>query len=142
MNLGLLDSGYYLAPEAQWEFGSSPIIHEGRVIVQVDVQKGSFLGAFDVKTGKELWRTARHDVPTWSTPTIHEVGGRTQVWSTAGATSGPTTSTRARNSGASRASAATSRCRHRWWDTAWSISPAPTDRGRRFSLFAIPPGAM
>ena len=49
------------------------------MIVQADVQKESFLAAFDVNTGKELWRTSRQDVPTWSTPTIHEVGGRTQV---------------------------------------------------------------
>ena len=49
------------------------------MILQADVQKNSFLAAFDLKTGKELWRTSRADVPTWSTPTIHEVGGRTQV---------------------------------------------------------------
>ncbi|MEO6222297.1 MAG: PQQ-binding-like beta-propeller repeat protein, partial [Vicinamibacterales bacterium] len=79
VDLGPLDSGFYMVPAAQWEFGSSPIIHDGKVIIQADVQKGSFLGAFDVKTGKELWRTARQDVPTWSTPTIHQVGGRTQV---------------------------------------------------------------
>ena len=79
VDLGPLDSGYYVVPAAQWEFGSSPIIHDGKVIIQADVQKGSFLGAFDVKTGKELWRTPRQDVPTWSTPTIHVVGGKTQV---------------------------------------------------------------
>lgn len=78
-DLGVLDSGYYLAPDAQWEFGSSPIIHDGVVVLQADVQRDSFLAAFDVKTGKELWRTPRQDVPTWSTPTIHEVGGRTQI---------------------------------------------------------------
>ncbi len=79
VDLGVLDSGYYVVPAAQWEFGSSPIIHGGKVVVQADVQKNSFLAAFDVKTGKELWRTSREDVPTWSTPTIHEVDGRTQV---------------------------------------------------------------
>ena len=78
-DLGVLDSGFYMVPAAQWEFGSSPIIHDGIVIIQADVQKDSFLAAFDVKTGKELWRTARQDVPTWSTPTIHEVNGRTQI---------------------------------------------------------------
>jgi len=78
-DLGVLDSGYHLAPEAQWEFGSSPVIHEGVVIVQADVQKGSFIAAFDTKTGKERWRTPRADVPTWGTPTIHRVGDRTQV---------------------------------------------------------------
>ena len=79
VDLGHLDSGFYMVPAAQWEFGSSPIIHDGKVIIQADVQKGSFLGAFDVKTGKELWRTPRTDVPTWSTPTIHVVGGKTQI---------------------------------------------------------------
>ena len=46
------------------------MIHNGRVILQVDVQKGSFVAAFDVRTGKELWRTPRADVPTWSTPAV------------------------------------------------------------------------
>ncbi len=79
VDLGVLDSGYFVVPAAQWEFGSSPVIHDGKIILQVDVQKGSFVGAFDVKTGKELWRTARQDVPTWSTPTVHTVAGRPQV---------------------------------------------------------------
>ena len=78
-DLGVLDAGFFMAPEAQWETGSSPVIHAGRVIVQADVQKGSFLAAFDVANGREIWRTPRSDVPTWSTPTVHEVGGRTQV---------------------------------------------------------------
>lgn len=74
-DFGVLDSGYYVVPAAQWEFGSSPIIHDGNVIIQCDVQKDSFLAAFDAKDGKELWRTPRDDVPTWSTPNIH-VGGK------------------------------------------------------------------
>ena len=78
-DLGVLDAGYYLAPEAQWETGSSPILHDGVVVVQADVQKGSFIAAFDARDGKELWRTTRDDVPTWSTPTVHEVNGRTQL---------------------------------------------------------------
>ena len=55
----MLDAGYYMVPEAQWETGSSPVIHDGVVIIQADVQKGSFLAAFDAKTGRELWRVAR-----------------------------------------------------------------------------------
>jgi outer membrane protein assembly factor BamB len=78
-DLGVLDAGYYVAPDAQWETGSSPIIHDGVVVVQADVQKGSFLAAFDAKDGRELWRKSRNDVPTWSTPTVHEVNGRTQL---------------------------------------------------------------
>ena len=78
-DLGVLDSGFYMVPDAQWEFASSPVIHDGKVVIQADVQKDSFVAAFDVATGKELWRTARQDVPTFSTPTIHQVGGKTQV---------------------------------------------------------------
>jgi outer membrane protein assembly factor BamB len=46
------------------------VIHDGVVIIEADVQKNSFLGAFDVATGKELWRTARTDVPTFGTPAV------------------------------------------------------------------------
>ncbi len=78
-DLGVLDSGFFMVPEAQWGFASSPVIHRNRVILQVDVQKDSFLGAFSLKDGAALWRTPRQDVPTWSTPTVHEVNGRSQV---------------------------------------------------------------
>jgi outer membrane protein assembly factor BamB len=78
-DLGVLDSGFFRVPEAQWAFGSSPVVHDGRVIVQADVQKDSFLAAFDAATGRELWRTPRADVPTWSTPTVIPGGGRAQV---------------------------------------------------------------
>lgn len=69
-DLGTLDAGFYMFPGAQWGYASSPIIRDGQVIVQADVQKDSFLAAFDVKTGKELWRTARTDVPTFGTPAV------------------------------------------------------------------------
>jgi outer membrane protein assembly factor BamB len=78
-DLGPMDSGYFQVPTAQWGFASSPIIHDGKVVVQVDVQKDSFLAVFDLATGRELWRTARTDVPTWGTPTIVTAGGRTQI---------------------------------------------------------------
>jgi outer membrane protein assembly factor BamB len=78
-DLGPMDSGYFQVKSAQWGFASSPIIHEGKVVVLCDVQTNSFLAAFDLTNGKELWRTARKDVPTWSTPTVAKVGGETHV---------------------------------------------------------------
>jgi outer membrane protein assembly factor BamB len=78
-DLGPMDSGYFQVPSAQWGFASSPIIHEGKVIVLCDVQQDSFLAAFDLADGRELWRTPRKDVPTWSTPTIVTAAGRTQI---------------------------------------------------------------
>ena len=58
-DFGVLDSGFYMVPDAQWGFASSPVLHDGKVIVQADVQKNSFLAALDLATGKELWRTPR-----------------------------------------------------------------------------------
>jgi outer membrane protein assembly factor BamB len=78
-DLGILDSGFFVAPEAQWGFASSPVIHRDRVIVQCDIQKGSFIAAFYIKTGKEIWRCPRDEVPTWSTPTVHAHNGQTQI---------------------------------------------------------------
>lgn len=70
-DLGVLDWGYYRSPAAQWGGGSSPVIHEDKVILQCDVQKDSFLAAYSLKDGTEIWRTPREEVPTWGTPTVH-----------------------------------------------------------------------
>lgn len=78
-DLGPMDSGFFAVPSAQWGFASSPVIRDGKVIVLCDVQTNSFLAAFDIGSGKELWRTSRGDVPTWGSPTIVEAGGRTQI---------------------------------------------------------------
>jgi len=79
-DLGVLDAGFYRMPTAQWGFAASPVIHDGKVIVQCDTISQSFLAAFDVSTGKELWRTARHDVPTWSTPAVLPDAQRPQIF--------------------------------------------------------------
>lgn len=73
-DLGLLDSGWFLDPGYQWGFGSSPVIHEGSVILQCDIQKGSFVASFDLATGRENWRTPREEIPTWPTPVVHRFG--------------------------------------------------------------------
>ncbi|MSU51031.1 MAG: pyrrolo-quinoline quinone [Opitutus sp.] len=78
-DLGAMDAGYFAMPNAQWGFASSPVIHDGKVIVQCDVQKDSFLAVFDLADGRELWRTTRSDVPTWSTPAVVTAAGRTQI---------------------------------------------------------------
>src|SRR5262249_32755436 len=38
-DLGVLDSGYYLVPSAQWGSASSPVLFEDMVLVQCDIQK-------------------------------------------------------------------------------------------------------
>ena len=79
VDLGVLRSGYFNAPTALWGFAASPIIHDDLVVIQADVLSGSFLTAFNVANGDEVWRVARDDVPTWSSPTVHVVNGRAQL---------------------------------------------------------------
>jgi len=71
VDLGALDSGWFFDPAFQWGHSSSPIIYRDSLIVQVDVQKGSYIAAWNLDTGKPLWRTPRADeISTWGTPTI------------------------------------------------------------------------
>jgi outer membrane protein assembly factor BamB len=71
VNVGTLDSGWFFDPSFQWGHSSSPILYRNSVILQADVQKGSFIAAWDVATGKPLWKTERADeISTWGTPTI------------------------------------------------------------------------
>ena len=58
-DLGVLDAGWFYDVDYQWEYGSSPIIYKNMVIVQADIQKNSFIAGYDIKTGKELWKTPR-----------------------------------------------------------------------------------
>jgi outer membrane protein assembly factor BamB len=78
-DLGVLNAGWFYDPDYEWGVGSSPIIWKNMVIVQCDIQKNSFLAAFDVATGQPAWRTPREEIPSWSTPAIFEGNGRTEL---------------------------------------------------------------
>ena len=78
-DLGVLDSGWFYDPAYQWGFGSSPIIYKDLVIVQSDVQKGSFLAAYDLADGRQVWRTQRDEIPSWATPTVFESAKRAEL---------------------------------------------------------------
>ena len=70
-DLGALDSGWFYDPDYQWGHASSPVLYEGTVIVQADVQQQSFLAAFDIVTGEEVWRTQRDEISTWGSPALY-----------------------------------------------------------------------
>jgi outer membrane protein assembly factor BamB len=71
-DLGTLDAGWFYDPSYQWEYGSSPVLYKDMVIVQADIQKGSFLAAYDLKDGRQVWRTERDEIPSWASPTVVE----------------------------------------------------------------------
>ena len=79
VDLGALDSGASYDDSYQWGAASSPIIWENLAIVQADQQEGSFIAAFDLATGEEVWRTPRDLISSFSTPTIHAGPERTEL---------------------------------------------------------------
>ena len=79
-SFGRINAGPYDDPDVEWGYASSPIIHEDRVIVQCDIVGGEgFLASLDLETGKEIWRTPREDVATWSTPNFLNKDGERQI---------------------------------------------------------------
>jgi len=61
----------------------SPILYKDRVIIYQD-HKGSeettaYVGAFDKKTGKQVWKTPRVETVGWGTPIVVRAGDRDEL---------------------------------------------------------------
>ena len=78
-DLGRLNVGAYDLPDYEWGTASSPVLYRETVIVQCDQQKGSFLEAFDRKSGRTVWKTGRDELPSWGTPAIYPGKTRTEL---------------------------------------------------------------
>jgi outer membrane protein assembly factor BamB len=79
-DIGVVDSGWFFDREVQWGHSSSPIIYNDTVVVQADQYKGSYIAAYSLESGKQVWRTERRDeISTWGTPTVFRAGGRDQI---------------------------------------------------------------
>ncbi|NQV24599.1 MAG: PQQ-binding-like beta-propeller repeat protein [Rhodopirellula sp.] len=71
-----------------WGYGSSPVIHDGKVLLNFGPGVAQAVIAYDLATGIEVWR---HKEPggtddrggrmsgSWSTPVIADAGGQAQV---------------------------------------------------------------
>jgi outer membrane protein assembly factor BamB len=61
--------------------GASPIVVDDKVVLACDQSTGSFIAAFDKKTGRERWRTARPEAKSGhSTPIVYRPAqGGTQI---------------------------------------------------------------
>jgi outer membrane protein assembly factor BamB len=59
--------------------GSSPVVYGDRLIVCWDHEAGSFLYAFDKRTGKQLWKVPRDETTSWATPLVVEHEGKLQI---------------------------------------------------------------
>ena len=78
-DLGSLNAGWFYDPDYEWGIGSSPIIYKNLVIVQCDIQKNSFVAAYDINDGHRVWLTPREEIPSWGTPTIYEGQPRAEL---------------------------------------------------------------
>ena len=83
-DLGVLDTGSTYHGENLWGTASSPIIYENLVIVQCDLLQDSFLAAYDLETGRRMWRMSRDEIPSWATPTVYSGTWRTEIVTNAG----------------------------------------------------------
>jgi outer membrane protein assembly factor BamB len=57
----------------------SPLLYREEVIVCQDQRAGSFLAAFDRRTGKRLWRTPRTERRGWGSPVAVRVGEQDEI---------------------------------------------------------------
>lgn len=78
-DLSSIDSSFAIDKEYEWGFGSSPIIHEGLVILQCDLSYDSFIAAYSLEDGSQVWTTPRDEIPSWSTPTVWQNSIRTEI---------------------------------------------------------------
>jgi len=63
----------------QYGESSSPVLHEGRLVINWDHEGQSFIFALDKATGEEIWRENRDETTTWMTPLVVEEAGQAQV---------------------------------------------------------------
>jgi outer membrane protein assembly factor BamB len=79
-DLGLLDPGLAGDSTSQWGHASSPILYKDHLIVQIDKHADSFLAAYRINDGKEIWRTPRPDeLPSWSTPSLFTTKSHAEI---------------------------------------------------------------
>jgi len=57
----------------------SPLLYKDRVILYQDQAIGSFIAAFDGRTGEPVWRTARQASVGWGTPIAVRVGDHDEI---------------------------------------------------------------
>lgn len=78
-DLSSIDSSFAIEQQYEWGFGSSPLIHDGLVILQCDLSKDSFIAAYRLEDGSLAWSTPRDEIPSWSSPVVWRNGRRTEL---------------------------------------------------------------
>lgn len=78
-DFGLIMSAWNVMESAEWEFTSSPVIFEDRVIVQADGLNRAFVAVLELETGNEIWKKERDEIANWCTPNVYYADGKARV---------------------------------------------------------------
>jgi len=62
-----------------WGTGSSPLLYDGSLYIQMDNEENSFLVALNPESGEEIWKVDRDEKTSYATPFIWENSGRTEL---------------------------------------------------------------
>ena len=60
-------------------FASSPMVHESLVLVSADSRAGGAVAGLDRKSGRIVWSEPRPKLPNYTSPSVLQAGGRTQM---------------------------------------------------------------
>lgn len=63
----------------RWGLGTSPVLADGTLYVQIDHWSQSYLLAVDPRTGADRWKADRPTAVNWSSPLAVRVGGRQEI---------------------------------------------------------------
>lgn len=78
-DFGLINSAWNLVESAEWEFCSSPVIFQDKVIIQADALNTAFVAVLDLTSGKTIWKKEREEISDWCTPNLYFDGNKPRV---------------------------------------------------------------
>jgi hypothetical protein len=72
-------AGSYSPKQFQFGYGPSPVLYKSTVIVVADFEGSGYIAALDQKSGKQVWKTARPGLISFSSPIVGKVAGKDQL---------------------------------------------------------------
>ncbi len=78
-DFGVINSAWNVVESAEWEFSSSPVIFQDKLIVQADALNTAFVAVLDLYTGETIWKQERDEISGWCTPNIYFDGSKARI---------------------------------------------------------------